>query len=227
MANTAYERASRDLTRSGLNRILALGKPAATPAGNVAQIGNPAGEAVNTALAVKQARQQREVMIAQRDREESTTELNRVNAERSRAAWDLIEEQTRNESEKTVGQQLNNEILERQSAQAQIEQAIIETTLGEALVGMGLASKSLPPVLAAIVAKVGKGKGKPTTKPDKPKPVPKSSGPTPKPPVSSAAPITQSQNPISRPNITFDKKAAHEAIKRGAAAGNARRRNTK
>lgn len=33
MANTAYQRAAKDLDKAGLNRILALGSPAATPSG--------------------------------------------------------------------------------------------------------------------------------------------------------------------------------------------------
>ena len=44
MANTAYQRAAADLDKAGLNRILALGSPAATPGGSAAQSGIlPAG----------------------------------------------------------------------------------------------------------------------------------------------------------------------------------------
>jgi len=38
MSNTAYQRATKDLEASGLNRILALGSPATTPAGAIASI---------------------------------------------------------------------------------------------------------------------------------------------------------------------------------------------
>ena len=45
MSNTAYQRSAQDLERAGLNRILAIGSPASTPAGNVATMQNE-----NTAL---------------------------------------------------------------------------------------------------------------------------------------------------------------------------------
>lgn len=41
MSNTAYQRAAADLEKAGLNRILALGKPATSPGGAMAQLKNP------------------------------------------------------------------------------------------------------------------------------------------------------------------------------------------
>lgn len=60
MSNTANQRAAKDLEAAGLNRILALGKPATTPAGNIATMQNPAAAAAagfaNMAGSVSQLR---------------------------------------------------------------------------------------------------------------------------------------------------------------------------
>lgn len=40
MSNTAYQRAAKDLSKAGLNRILALGSPASSPGGQTAQMQN-------------------------------------------------------------------------------------------------------------------------------------------------------------------------------------------
>jgi hypothetical protein len=58
MSNTAYQRATKDLEKAGLNRIMAFGSPSTTPAGAQAQIQDVATPAVNTALASRRLAQE-------------------------------------------------------------------------------------------------------------------------------------------------------------------------
>lgn len=53
MSSTAYQRAAADLEKAGLNRILALGKPASTPGGAMAPTLDEIAPAVNTALSIR------------------------------------------------------------------------------------------------------------------------------------------------------------------------------
>lgn len=58
MSNTAYQRAAKDMEKAGLNRILAVGSPASTPGGAMAQVQNLAESAksgATSALAVRSA----------------------------------------------------------------------------------------------------------------------------------------------------------------------------
>lgn len=72
MSNTAYQRASQDLQKAGLNRILALGKPATSPAGASAVMQNPNAiaaekfsQAAHSALSVMRAKQEIKNLQAQ------------------------------------------------------------------------------------------------------------------------------------------------------------------
>lgn len=58
MANTQYQRAARDLEAAGLNRVLALGSPAAAPAGasfNAPDFGDTFTKAASAKAAIEQA----------------------------------------------------------------------------------------------------------------------------------------------------------------------------
>lgn len=91
MANTQYQRAASDLEKAGLNRILALGSPAAAPSGALASINMPdlgstsIGSRTSTA-AKSQASTAEKAQATQRDLANSTIALQ---ADQASAAREL------------------------------------------------------------------------------------------------------------------------------------------
>lgn len=64
MSNTAYQRATVDLEKAGLNRILALGGPASSPQGQTAQVQNEEAAGLQAALTAAQVYATRKAGLA-------------------------------------------------------------------------------------------------------------------------------------------------------------------
>ena len=66
MSSTAYQRAAEDLEKAGLNRILALGKPASSPSGAMPPTIDPGIAAASTALQLRRQGEELKLIRAQR-----------------------------------------------------------------------------------------------------------------------------------------------------------------
>ena len=83
MSNTAFQRATKDLEASGLNRILALGNAASSPGGALATAQNEMQSGVSTAREVAEAKQAIKTMKSQQDLNDQQKTLVMNNAEKA------------------------------------------------------------------------------------------------------------------------------------------------
>jgi hypothetical protein len=110
MSNSAYQRSAADLEKAGLNRILSIGQPASTPAGNIATMQNKnakladaIGQSVQTAMQAKKLNQE----IKESD---SRIFLNNTTAQKNTAGAGLADNQAIESATRTAGIRTANEI---------------------------------------------------------------------------------------------------------------------
>ena len=94
MSNTAYQRAAEDLEKAGLNRILALGKPASSPSGQTAQVQNKAAAAATTAAQLANLSANTKVARAQARNLDQDTSLKLNQAKLTQSQEGLTEAQS-------------------------------------------------------------------------------------------------------------------------------------
>lgn len=178
MANTAHQRAAKDLSAAGLNRVLALGSPAVTPAGNAPTLPSPdLSRASARAADVKLKGKQGQHVDAQIERELAQARLadsqSMVNAEQVKHIQDQrtnlasqvhlrgIQGATEGRRGDLVGAQIGHEELRMEGTSYDLERRRVMADLWREwgdVMGPGQALKLIPQFLmgAGAIGALGK-----------------------------------------------------------------------
>lgn len=112
MSSTAYQRARADMEKAGLNPVLALGKPASSPAGQTAPVGNVGGAAASAGMQAAALKTNIDVGKAQAMNLTSDAVLKRSQASKTQSEEGLLEAQAYNEVLRSAGITNANKIAE-------------------------------------------------------------------------------------------------------------------
>ena len=170
MSNTAYQRSAVDLDRAGLNRILAIGSPSSTPAGNVATMQNPneplsrgVQAAAMTAAQIAQIRAQTKLTQAQTQAIQPASEVGEgigqvITSAKQRTKSLMDEWRARDKPTTSMRPSVKGQLERRHSAKlaASLEQRrrAADRQLKEVAASVGLSGKKVKPLLLQELRKM-------------------------------------------------------------------------